>query len=143
MGGWGPDEVRELFDFLEFRTSGTGCSRPRRQLDLARRRAPPTGDVLEVEVRRVDHRRRRCAGRASCWPPVGPVAVEPAWEAAPGRRPSSGWRCRPARSRRRPAGDGVVAGAGSLLVPGEAWRARLRRLLGSAASRSTPIGPRS
>ncbi len=96
MGGWDPDEVRDLFDFLEFRggildrlveavgtetfAGGTSASAT----------AMPDAPPLEVEVRRVRDvpearrrgwpsgaRPRPTRGRGSRWPPRGP-----GWRAA-------------------------------------------------------------
>jgi len=82
MGGWDLDEVRDLFNFLEFRTlwdrwleavsSGTGSAE-----SVAA--AAVTEEVLEATVRAVPD--------PVAWVEAlqGPVAIDAAWEGAPGR----------------------------------------------------------
>ena len=84
MGGWDADEVRDLFNFLEFRTlwdrlveavggdmSGVGAPAP-----------APDGAVLEVEVRRLRSAAQLHEVLASA---TEVIAVEPSWMGPSGR----------------------------------------------------------
>ena len=83
MGGWDVDEVRDLFNFLEFRSlwdrlqEATATTGP----------APvPTADqVLEVSVRRVADADGLVALVDALVAAGGTIALDAAWEAAPGR----------------------------------------------------------
>jgi len=91
MGGWDTDEVRDLFNFLEFRTlwdrlveavggdmGGAGATAPG---------PAPEATVLEVEVRRL-----RSAGqlREVLAPARQVLAVEPSWAGPSGRSDLAG-----------------------------------------------------
>jgi DNA polymerase-1 len=84
MRGWDPDEVRQMFNFLEFRTlwdrlveaagaDGTGGAPPR----------PP--QAQSVELHRVASADEAVALLSSLATSGRPVCVEAAWEGAPGR----------------------------------------------------------
>ncbi len=87
MGGWDAEEVRDLFNFLEFRTLWDRLVEAVGGLDTAPApvdAAPP----LEVDVRRVRDAKEVDAVVAALGALVkggGQVAIEPSWVAEPGR----------------------------------------------------------
>jgi len=85
MGGWDPDEVQELFNFLEFRTlwnellvaTGTAGAAPAASADSARVEAGARFDVI-TEPAAADDIAAICATGDA-------VAIEAAWHGEPGR----------------------------------------------------------
>ena len=105
MGGWDPDEVRELFNFLEFRTLWDRLLEATAGGEAAAAEAPSAGDVLDVEVRRVAD----VAGFAKAVDEVRgtnrPIAVDAAWSGTPGRSAITGLAIAPLGDPDGPAPD--------------------------------------
>jgi DNA polymerase I len=95
LGGWDSDEVKRLFDFLEFRTlwdrflDATGSG------ESATGEVPVAGAALEIEVATpVDA--ADAIKVIDAWRAAGtPLAVSGAWDGAEGRSPLVGLACAP------------------------------------------------
>jgi len=130
MGGWDPEEVRKLFNFLEFRSLWD------RLLEATSESSPATaepsvGDVLEVEVRRVSTAAALSSLADELLAAGATVAVEPAWEAAPGRSAILGLALAALPGPDDPPPDTAWWVDGSLLASEEAGRGGIERLVGA------------
>jgi len=133
MGGWDTDEVRDLFNFLEFRTlwdrllEATAVSG-----GVAAAGGATVEEVLEVSVRRVAD--GAVLGRLvdELLASGGPVAIDAAWAGAPGRSVLDGLAVVALPGPDAGPADEAWWVAGSLLgAPGSPGSTQLERLLGA------------
>jgi DNA polymerase-1 len=80
MGGWSVDEVRELFNFLEFRSLWDRLVEATAGVEVST--GADEGEALDVRVRRVTDVGALVAELLAAG---APVAIEAAWTGAPGR----------------------------------------------------------
>ena len=127
VGGWDPEELRRLFDFLEFRTLWDRFVEATSQGESGGRSEAPAGVALEVVVEELEDP-AAAIDRCTSWQAgAAALAMAGAWEGREGRSPLRGlaFAVLPARDGAVP----VVWFGHGLLQDGEV-RAALGALLG-------------
>ncbi|HET9071517.1 MAG TPA: DNA polymerase I [Acidimicrobiales bacterium] len=130
VGGWDRDELKRLFDFLEFRTLWDRFVEATTQGESAAASPPPAGAALDLDVS-APAGAADAASTLERWAADGAaVAVAGAWEGAAGRSPLVGLACAPL-----PAGEPVpVTWIGADALGDAGVRAALAALLGPGAA---------
>ncbi len=134
MGGWDQDEVRQLFDFLEFRSLR---DRLRDAVGGTAVEPDPATEAFEVEIRRPATVAGAVEVLVAAHHAGLPLGLAPAWEGRPGRSPLAGlaFAAQPGPSgpsqREAPPGDDATWIAGDLLSAPEV-AAALANLVGPA-----------
>src|SRR5262249_34267909 len=127
LGGWDIEELRRLFDFLEFRTLWDRFIEATGNGEKGGAAEAPAGSALDIVVEELPHA-VAAVERCTRWQAsAAPLALAGAWEGREGRSPLQGLAFAPL-----PPGDGPVGVVwfGGDLLGDPGVRAALGNLLG-------------